>query len=61
MPKIKTHSGLKKVLRKRKNDVMIGKPGRRHNTGDKSASYNRAGRKGNNLSKADRNRLKNLI
>ena len=33
MPKIKTHSGLKKVLNKRKNDYKIGKPGSIHNTG----------------------------
>ena len=37
MPKIKTHSGLKKVLTKRKNDYKIGKPGSIHNTGYKSA------------------------
>ena len=61
MPKIKTHKGTAKVIRKRKNDFVIGKPGSRHNTGAKSASYNRSCRKGSNLSKADQNRLKNLI
>ena len=61
MPKIKTHKGTAKVLNKRKNDITIGKPGSRHNTGSKSASYNRGCRKGSNLSKADQNRLKNLI
>ena len=61
MPKIKTHKGTAKVLRKRKNDILIGKPGSRHNTGAKSASYNRSCRKGSNLSKADHNRLKNII
>ena len=61
MPKIKTHKGTAKVLRKRKNDIKIGKPGSRHNTGAKSANYNRGCRKGSNLSKADQNRLKNLI
>ena len=61
MPKIKTHSGVKKVLIKRKNDYKIGKPGSIHNTGYKSASYNRACRKGSSLSKADQNRLKNII
>ena len=61
MPKIKTHKGWAKVANERKNDIKIGKPGRRHNTGDKTASYNRAGRKGSTLSKADHNRLKNLI
>ena len=61
MPKIKTHKGTAKVVRKRKNDVVIGKPGSRHNTGSKSAAYNRSCRKGSNLSKADQNRLKNII
>ena len=61
MPKIKTHKGTAKVIRKRKNDIVIGKPGSRHNTGAKSASYNRSCRKGSNLSKADHNRLKNII
>lgn len=61
MPKIKTHKGLSKVLTKRKNDVKIGKPGSRHNTGDKPTSYNRACRKGSSISKADTKRLKNLI
>ena len=61
MPKIKTHKGTAKVVRKRKNDIVIGKPGSRHNTGAKSASFNRSCRKGSNLSKADHNRLKNVI
>ena len=61
MPKIKTHKGTAKVVKKRKNDYKIGRPGSRHNTGDKPASDNRKNRKGSNLSKADQNRLKNLI
>jgi len=61
MPKIKTHKGTAKVIRKRKNDIVIGKPGSRHNTGCKSAKFNRSCRKGSNLSKADQNRLKNII
>ena len=61
MPKIKTHKGTAKVFNKRKNDIKIGKPGTRHNTGSKPASYNRKGRQGSNLSKADQNRLKNII
>ncbi|MBQ3308164.1 MAG: 50S ribosomal protein L35 [Bacilli bacterium] len=61
MPKLKTHKGTAKVMKKRKNDIVIGKPGSRHNTGAKSASYNRSCRKGSNLSKADHNRLKNII
>ena len=61
MPKIKTHKGTAKVVRKRKNDIVIGKPGSRHNTGSKSANFNRSCSKGSNLSKADHNRLKNVI
>lgn len=61
MPKLKTHKGSKKVFNKRKNDYKIGKPGSRHNTGYKSTKANRANRKGSQLSKADINRLKNLI
>ena len=61
MPKLKTHKGTAKTAKKRKNDYVIGKPGSRHNTGSKSASFNRGCRKGSNLSKADQNRLKNII
>lgn len=61
MPKIKTHKGTAKVVKKRKNDIKIGKPGSRHNTGGKSANFNRSCRKGSGLSKADQNRLKNII
>ena len=61
MSKIKTHKGTAKVTKKRKNDIVIGKPGSRHNTGKKSAKFNRSCRKGSNLSKADHNRLKNII
>ena len=46
MPKIKTHKGTAKVFKKRKNDIKIGKPGSRHNTGSKSQSVNRKNRKG---------------
>ena len=61
MPKIKTHKGTAKVVKARKNDYKIGRPGSRHNTGDKPMNANRKNRKGSNLSKADQNRLKNLI
>ena len=61
MPKIKTHKSTAKVITKRKNDVKIGKPGSNHNTGKKSSKFDRACRKGSNLSKADQNRLKNII
>ncbi len=52
MPKIKTHKGTAKVIKKRKNDIKIGRPGSRHNTGYKPTSANRKNRKGSNLSKA---------
>ena len=61
MPKIKTHKGTAKVFTKRKNDIKIGKPGSRHNTGKKNAVVNRKNRKGSNLSKADQNRLRDII
>ena len=61
MQKLKTHKGSSKVFKKRKNDYKIGRPGSRHNTGSKSTNLNRKNRKGSQLSKADHNRLKNLI
>ena len=61
MPKLKTHKGSSKVFKKRKNDYKIGRPGSRHNTGSKSTNLNRKNRKVSQLSKADHNRLKNLI
>lgn len=62
MGKLKTHKGLKKVLNIRKSgSITIGHPGTRHNTGSKSADFNRKGRKRNGLSKADQNRLKNTL
>ncbi len=62
MPKIKSHKGTQKVFRTNKNKVTkIGKPSSRHNTGKKSTKFNRSCRKGSTLSKADYNRLKNII
>lgn len=61
MPKIKTHKGTAKVVKARKNDYKIGRPGSRHNTGKKTAAANRKNRKGSLLSKQDQNRLKNII
>ena len=62
MPKLKTHKGTKKVLKIRKNgSIKIGHPGSRHNTGKKNANYNQKARKGSNLSKADQNRLRDII
>ena len=60
MPKIKTHKGTAKVVKKRKNDYKIGKPGSRHNTGKKNASANRKNRRGSVLSKSDAKRLKTV-
>ena len=60
MPKIKTHKGTQKVLNARKNDIKIGHPGTRHNTGKKNTASNRCGRTASTLSKADANRLKKV-
>ncbi len=62
MGKLKTHKGLKKVVNKRQSgSITIGHPGSRHNTGSKSAKANRNYRTWNGVSKADQNRLKNII
>ena len=62
MPKLKTHKGTKKVLKIRKGGtIKIGKPGSRHNTGKKNASFNKEARKGSSLSKADKSRLRDII
>jgi ribosomal protein L35 len=58
--KLKTHKGTKKVLIERKNDVKIGHPGTRHNTGKDSAAASRTGRKASTLSASDARRLKNV-
>ena len=60
MPKIKTHKGTAKVVKVRKNDIKIGHPGTRHNTGKKNAASNRSGRCASSLSKADANRFKKV-
>ncbi len=61
MPKLKTHKGTAKVVKARKNDFKIGKPGTRHNTGKKNAASNRKGRSGSLLSKSDTKKLKNIV
>ncbi len=62
MGKLKTHKGTKKVLKIRKSGtITMGHPGSRHNTGSKSAAYNRKVRKSVQLSTGDRKRLKNVI
>ena len=60
MPKIKSHKGTQKVLNKRKNDVKIGHPGTRHNTGKKNTASNRKGRTASTLSQSDANRFKKV-
>ena len=64
MPKVKqkTHKGTAKVCKSRPGGtIKIGHPGTRHNTGKKNTASNRAGRTASLLSKADYNRLKNII
>ena len=61
MPKQKTHKGTAKVVTKRKNDVKIGHPGTRHNTGKKNSSFNRKNRNGSTLNSSDLKRIKTLI
>ena len=62
MPKLKTHKGTAKVFKVRPGGtIKIGKPGSRHNTGKKSSASNRKARKGSLLSKADYNRLKEMV
>ncbi len=58
----KTHKGIAKVCKVRPGGtVKIGTPGSRHNTGKKNAAANRKSRAGSLLTKADYNRLKDLI
>ena len=58
----KTHKGIAKVCKVRPGGtVKIGTPGPRHNTGKKNAASNRKSRAGSLLTKADYNRLKDLI
>ena len=62
MPKIKSHKGCQKVFKTNKNKVTkIGKPGSRHNTGKKPASFSRACANGSALDKTDLKRIKSLI
>ena len=62
MGKVKTHSGLSKVLKVRKSGTITLRPtGLNHKTGKKSGAVNRAKRKNATLSKADFKRLKKVI
>ena len=58
----KTHKGISKVLKVRPGgSIKIGSPASRHNTGKQTTKLNRKKRKGSELSRADYNRLKDLI
>lgn len=58
----RTHKGTAKVCKARPGGtIKIGHPGTRHNTGKKNAASNRCGRTASMLSKADYNRLKDVI
>ena len=61
MPKLKTHKGTAKVVKARKNDYKIGRPGTRHNTGKKTAASNRKGRDKSVMSNSDLKRLKGIL
>ncbi len=62
MPKLKTHKGTKKVCNVRPGgSIKIGKPGSRHNTGKKNASFNQGCRNGSTLSNADYKRIKDIL
>ncbi len=62
MGKVKTHSGLSKVLKVRKSGtITLRQTGLNHKTGKKSGAVNRAKRKNALLSKADYKRLKKVI
>ncbi len=58
----KTHKGISKVLNVRPSGtITTGRPGSRHNTGKQTTKINRKKRAGSTLSRADYNRLKDLI
>ena len=62
MGKVKTHSGLSKVLKVRKSGtITLRQTGLNHKTGKKSGAVNRAKRKNALLIKADYKRLKKVI
>ncbi len=62
MPKLKSHKGIKKVLKVRVGGtIKRKKTGTNHNTGKKGADSKRQKRKGGILSQADKRRIKSLI
>ena len=59
---MKTHSGLKKVLNIRNSgSISIPNQGMLHNTGKNSAKRSRRKNKGQELSKSDLKRIKDII
>ena len=62
MPKMKTHKGYAKKIKKRPGGtIKIGRNGMNHNTGKKNSAYNRTKKKGSMLSKSDLRRIKDII
>jgi len=62
MAKIKTHKGLKKVLKVRKGGtISFRAPGNNHNTGKKSAKRQNRNDSYQTMSNADLNRLERVI
>ena len=62
MGKVKKHSGLSKVLKKRSNGtITLRHSGLNHKTGKTKGKYNRKKRKNASLSRADARRLKKVI
>ena len=60
--KMKTHKGMKKVLKVRKSgSITMSHPGVLHNTGKRTAKTNRQKRNGQELNKSDYKRIKDLI
>lgn len=58
----RTHKGTAKVCKVRPGGtIKIGHPGTRHNTGKKNTAFSRSSRTASMLSKADYNRLKDVI
>lgn len=60
-PKQKTHHATKKVLNKRKNDIVYKKSNGNHMTAKDSAKAVRQRRNQGTLSKGDYSRLKSVI
>jgi len=62
MGKVKKHSGLSKVLKKRSSGtITLRHTGLNHKTGKKNGKNNRIKRKNALLSRADANRLKKVL